>query len=58
MRSRVEAMMGTQKQSMNPKGKGEDHRISEEQLKNKTYMTPKKMRTEPELIGEEQQNDI
>ena len=35
---------------MNPKEKGEGHRISEEQLKKPktSHMTPKRMRTEPE----------
>ena len=55
----------TQKQHMNPKDQGEGRRLSrllyllEEQLKKqKPYMTPKRMRTEPELIGEEQQKNI
>ena len=33
MRSRMKTMTRTRKQHMNPKGKGEDHQISEEQYK-------------------------
>ena len=60
-------MLMTQKQHMNPKDQGEDHRILsrllnllEEKLEQtKTpYMTPKRVRTEPELIGEKQQKNI
>ena len=52
-------MMRSQKQH-EPKGKsGRPSNIKKHLKKQKTpHMTPKRMRTEPELIGEKQQDNI